>query len=52
MSSAIWQPFLNAIGRSQLEFASLQARQAQAVLHWAHQIVQPASPMHIDDANV
>jgi hypothetical protein len=51
VSSAIWQPVLNAIGRSQLDFAGLQARQAQAVLHWAHQIVQPASPLDLFNAN-
>ncbi len=50
-TSFFWQPVLNAIGRSQLEFAGLQARQAQAVLHWAHQVVVPASPLAVINAN-
>jgi hypothetical protein len=40
-----WQPYLRAIGSSQLELAGLQARQAQAVVRWAHQVLRPASPM-------
>jgi hypothetical protein len=51
MTSFFWQPVLKAVGGSQLELASLQARQAQAVMHWAHQILQPASPMDLLDAN-
>ena len=46
-----WQPLLRAMGSSQLEIAGLQARQAQAVVHWTHQMMRPASPMDIADAN-
>jgi len=44
-TSFFWQPYLKAIGGSQLELAGLQARQAQAVLRWTHQMLRPASPM-------
>ncbi len=40
-----------AIGRTQLEFASLQARQAQVYVHWAHRMMQPASPADVLNAN-
>ena len=40
-TSLLWQPILKSVGRAQLEFAGLQARQGQAVLHWAQQIIQP-----------
>lgn len=43
-SAFFWQPYLRAIGGSQLELAGLHARQAQAVLRWSHQIVRTASP--------
>ncbi|HEY8195133.1 MAG TPA: hypothetical protein VIF13_08785 [Hyphomicrobium sp.] len=50
-TSFFWQPMLKAIGGSQLEMAGLQARQAQAVIHWTHQVLRPASPMDLADAN-
>lgn len=50
-TSSFWQPLLKAIGRTQLELAGLQARQAQAVVHWAHEVMRPASPMDIFNAN-
>jgi len=52
IASVFWQPLLKAIGRSQLELAGLQARQARAVIHWTHQILQPATPMDLLNANV
>jgi len=50
-ASVFWQPLLKAIGRSQLELAGLQARQARAVIHWTHQMLQPSSPMDLFNAN-
>lgn len=50
-TSFFWQPYLKAIGGSQLELAGLQARQAQAVVRWAHQVLRPSSPMDMADAN-
>ena len=50
-TSFFWQPLLKAVGRSQLELAGLQARQAQALIHWTHQMLQPASPMDVFNAN-
>lgn len=50
-TSFFWQPYLKAIGGSQLELAGLQARQAQAVVRWTHQVLRPSSPMEIADAN-
>jgi hypothetical protein len=50
-TSFFWQPYLKAIGGSQLEFAGFQARQAQAVVRWAHQVFRPASPVEVADAN-
>ncbi len=43
-TSFFWQPYLKAIGGSQLELAGLQARQAQALVRWSHQIVRTTSP--------
>jgi hypothetical protein len=40
-TSLFWQPILKSVGRTQLEFAGLQAKQGQAVLHWAQQMMQP-----------
>jgi hypothetical protein len=34
-----------------LEMAGLQARQAQAMVHWTHQMMRCGSPMDIADAN-
>ncbi len=50
VTSMFWQPMLKAIGRTQLEFVSLQARQAQAYIHWAHRMTQPASPTDLFNA--
>jgi hypothetical protein len=50
-TSFFWQPCLKAIGGSQLELAGLQARQAQAVLRWTHQMLRPSSPMDMANAN-
>ncbi|HVT29372.1 MAG TPA: hypothetical protein VHE81_15255 [Lacipirellulaceae bacterium] len=50
-ASFYWQPLLRAVGSSQLEIASLQARQAQAMVHWAHQMMRFGPPMDVIDAN-
>ncbi|RUP07567.1 hypothetical protein [Hyphomicrobium sp.] len=50
-TSMFWQPFLKAAGRTQLEVASLQARQAQAFVHWAHRMMQPATPVDVCTAH-
>lgn len=50
-TSFFWQPYLKAIGGSQLELAGFQARQAQAVVRWAHQVFRPSSPVEMADAN-
>ena len=51
MASMFWQPLLKAVGRSQLELAALQARQARAVMQWSQQILQPTSPLDIINTN-
>jgi hypothetical protein len=51
VTSFFWQPVLTSVGRTQLELVGLQARQAQAVVHWVHEIAQPASPLALIDAN-
>lgn len=51
LTSSFWQPMLKAIGRTQLELAALQARQTQAVVHWAHQLTCPATPSDFFSAN-
>jgi hypothetical protein len=51
MASMFWQPLLKAVGRSQLEMAGLQARQARAVMQWSQQILQPASPLDLINTN-
>jgi hypothetical protein len=50
-TSFFWQPILKAIGRSQLELAALQARQAEAMIQWTRDIMRPGSPMEILKAN-
>jgi hypothetical protein len=50
-TSMFWQPAFKAIGRTQLEFASLQARQAQAFVRWSHRMMQLSSPADVLDAN-
>lgn len=50
-TSFFWQPYLKAAGRTQLEVASLHARQAQAFVHWAHRMMQPASPAEVFNAH-
>jgi hypothetical protein len=51
MAASFWQPLLKAIGRSQLEFAGMQARQARAVMKWSHEILRPASPLDVINTN-
>jgi len=51
MMSYFWQPVLKAVGGSQLELAGLQARQAQAFMHWTHQMLRPSSPLDVFNAN-
>jgi hypothetical protein len=50
-TSCFWQPILKAVGRTHLEFAGLQARQSRALLHWTHQMMQPATPSDFFNAN-
>jgi hypothetical protein len=50
-TSCFWQPLLKAIGRTHLEFAGLQSRQSRALLHWTHQMMQPATPSDFFNAN-
>ena len=50
-TSLFWQPLLKAAGRTQLEVASLQARQARAFVHWAHRMMQPATPVDMYSAH-
>ena len=49
--STFWQPVLKAVGRTQLEFATLQAQQFQAALHWTQQIMLPRTPVDVVNAN-
>lgn len=51
VTSFAWQPMLKAVGRTHLEFASLQARQTRAVVLWAHQVVRPTSPADFFNAH-
>ena len=51
MASMFWQPLLKAVGRSQLEVAGLQARQARAIMQWSQQVMQPASPLDLINTN-
>lgn len=50
-TSMFWQPFLKAAGRTQLEVASLHARQTRAFVHWAHRMMQPATPADVYTAH-
>jgi hypothetical protein len=50
-TSVFWQPFLKAAGRTQLEVASLHARQAQAFVYWAHRMMEPATPVDVLSAH-
>ena len=51
VASTFWQPLLKAFGRTQLELASLQTQQAQAVLHWTQRAMQPCAPTDLVNAN-
>ncbi len=51
MTASFWQPALKAIGRAQLEFAGLQAKQTRAFVHWAYQWMHPTGPAEIFNAN-
>jgi hypothetical protein len=51
VTSSVWQPFLKAVGRTHLEFASVQARQTRAFVHWSHQLARPTNPADFYNAN-
>jgi hypothetical protein len=51
VTSIFWQPVLKAVGRTQLEYAALQARQARAIVAWGHQLMAPTSPFDLIHAN-
>lgn len=47
--SAYWQTVLKSIGRSQLEVATLHARQGQAFVQWARLMAAPVPPATMID---
>ncbi|MFN0218766.1 MAG: hypothetical protein ACKVP4_08145 [Hyphomicrobium sp.] len=47
-----WQPFMKGIGRSQLELATLQSRNAQSLLNWGRAVATSKSPSDIVTANI
>ena len=51
-SALWWQPLLKGIGRSQLELAGLQSRNAQAVLQWGRAFSASRTPMDLVTANI
>jgi hypothetical protein len=50
--SGLWQPLLKGLGRSQLEFATLQARHGQALMQWGRQVAVPSGPFAVMEANL
>ena len=52
MTSGFWQPMLKAMGRAQMEMVGLQARQAQAFVHWTHQLMRPLTPFDVVNASL
>jgi hypothetical protein len=52
MTSSFWQPMLKAVGRAQMEMAGLQARQAQALVRWTHQVMRPMTPFDVFNASI
>ncbi|MBS0233381.1 MAG: hypothetical protein JSR99_07830 [Proteobacteria bacterium] len=51
ITSYWWQPLLKSIGRTQLEFAGLQARQTRALVHWSHRVARAMTPADYLAAN-
>lgn len=51
ITSYFWQPVLKSIGRTQLEFAGLQARQTRALVHWSHRVMHATTPADFLAAN-
>lgn len=51
VTSYFWQPLLKSIGRTQLEFAGLQARQTRAMVHWSHRMMRATNPADCLAAN-
>mgnify|MGYP000002786836 CR=1 FL=1 len=52
MLSIWWQPFLKGVGRTHLELAGLQSRNAQAMLQWGRQVATARQPGDVITANL
>jgi len=52
MASSFWQPWLKSVGRSQLEMASLAARQSQAIFRWQRAVAVARQPGALIEANI
>ena len=50
--SSYWQPAFKSVGRSQLEFAGLAARQGQALMQWGRNVSMTPTPAGILAANI
>lgn len=50
--SVWWQPFLKGVGRTHLELASLQSKNAQAMLQWGRQVATARQPGDVIAANL
>jgi hypothetical protein len=51
LAASWWQPFLKGVGRSQLELASMQSRNAQAMLQWTRDVAGSRSFLDVISAN-
>lgn len=52
MASVWWSPFLKGLGRSQLEIAGMQSKNARAVMSWGRAVATSRSPADLVVANV
>ncbi len=52
IASSFWQPWLKTVGRSQLEMASLAARQGQALFRWQRSVIAAKQPGTLIEANI
>ena len=52
VASMWWQPWLKGVGRSHLELASMQSRNARAWLQWGRDLTMARSPVDLFAANI
>lgn len=52
LAAVWWSPFLKGVGRSQLEIAGMQSKNARSMIAWGRAVATSRSPAEIVYANV